>query len=130
MTVIDRASEALFDMLGQAIAAPAIHHAAGYDEPRARTTDPVTAHEAADSISPEAREASEVWVLATLAEHGPMSDGDVWDWYVLFGPADNWSDSRLRTARSQLVRKGLVIEADKNGLSRAGRRVARWAVAS
>lgn len=96
----------------------------GYAE--ARATDPNTSHEAAESISNEAVEASEKFVLETLRACGPITDEDVFDLAVIAG--HRWSPSRLRTARAQLVRKGLVSATEFYARTTFGRRAIRWAV--
>ena len=117
----------LFDALATSFDLPSIHSALLVDEPRARVTDPVTSHEAADSISGEAREASELFVLDAVKAYGPVTDAGVFDLAQISG--HKWSPSRLRTARAQLVSKGLVTELDHEGRSASGCRMTRWAVA-
>lgn len=101
--------------------------------PRARRDDPTTSHAAADSITPEGREASEIEVLAILAEaRSPltaaqivrMHDTRVWQ----LAGARAYSDSRLRTALKQLVDDVLVVQ-DGEGRSKSGRRAATWRLA-
>lgn len=129
MSVLDRADAALFDMLGDALTAPAIHSTIGEDEPRARATDAVSSHAAADSISPEAVEASERFVYVTLRDHGPVTD----DFVIARSQQEGqpWEPSRLRTARLQLVKKGAVrLHEERGGTTRKGRAADLWAVAS
>ena len=117
----------LFDSMAAAWSMPSIGSVTLDDEPRARAADPVTSHEAADSISGEAREASELFVLDAVKAYGPITDAGVFDLAQISG--HKWSPSRLRTARAQLVSKGLVTELDHEGRSASGRRMTRWAVA-
>lgn len=116
----------LFDSMAAAWSMPSIGSVTLDDEPRARMADPVTSHEAADSISGEAREASELFVLDAVKAYGPVTDADVFDLAQISG--HKWSPSRLRTARAQLVTKGLVVEYDREGRTTSGRRAIRWAV--
>lgn len=95
------------------------------DSPRARRSDPVTSHEAADSISPEALEASEVEVLAILADVGrPMTAEELTKVHHLRAwngtAAGTWTDQRLRTALKQLRRAGRVV-VDGRGKTSTGR---------
>ena len=117
----------LVDSMAGAWSMPSIGSVTLDDEPRARMADPVTSHEAADSISGEAREASELFVLDAVKAYGPVTDAGVFDLAQISG--HKWSPSRLRTARAQLVSKGILRAADTDGRSSSGRRMTRWAVA-
>lgn len=119
----------LFDFLASRADAglPVVESWSGLDEPRARRSDPVTSHMAADSISGEAREASELFVLQTVKRMSPLTDADIHDLAVIGG--NHWSESRLRTARKQLVDKGLIVCVDREGRTDSGRSASRWAAA-
>lgn len=98
------------------------------DWPVARNSDPLTSVEAGEN--PAAREASERAVLEALrSDHGRtnnMTDDaiSVWVWLhteLMVTP------QRLRTARAQLVRKGLVESAGRReGASPTGRAAMTW----
>ena len=93
----------------------------------ARVTDPDTSHEARDSITATKAAASCEEVLRILRTHGPLTDEQISghhraQWIVEF------SDSRLRTARHELVEAGHVVDAGE-GLTRSGRRCKKWAIA-
>lgn len=112
---------------------PAILSQVTGDSPRARRGDPETSHAAADSISPEALEASEVEVLAILAEaEWPLISDAIAQVNVRRawqGQAERaWSASRIRTAIKQLAEAGRIVK-DGEGLTDSGRRAARWRIA-
>jgi len=95
----------------------------------ARPTDPVTSFEAADKANLMASQAE---VLRVLAEQGPLTDVDI----VRFahqrvesnGTKVNWSDSRLRSARSELRDKGAVRDTGERYTPPSGRRQIIWAL--
>lgn len=101
------------------------------DSPRARRSDPVTSHAAADTVTSAAREASELEVLAILAA-GRMTAEQVIKRHAYRASrglaARKWTDSRLRTALSQLREKGL-IEAAGFGLTETEHRATCWRLA-
>lgn len=112
------------------MSAPAILPAG--DTARARKTDPVTSHAAADSITPEGREASELEVLAILAdETSPITAEQIESRHVQRAwqgqSAHTYTASRLRTALKQLADDGHVIR-DGEGRTKSGRRAATWRV--
>lgn len=84
---------------------PIIGSTLGIDSPRARKHDPITSQEAADSTAGIVAH-SQATVLATLATVGPLTDCEIVDWLEYRG--EHLSDSRIRSARSELVEKGLV----------------------
>ena len=84
----------------------------------ARPTDPQTSHDAGRSVS---RSAGQQEVLDILRAHGPLAD------FEIRGLASaSLSDSRVRTARSELVRHGLVRRADIDRRTPTGRRCQVW----
>lgn len=90
-----------------------------------RRSDPLTSHEAADSVD-EAASCAEVRRL--LAAHGPLTDEEIAWKHAAPLPRPMFSQSRLRTARSELKEAGVVIEAGE-GRTRSGRRCKKWALA-
>ena len=90
----------------------------------ARVTDPFTSHHAADTISKDAREASERFVLDVLADRGPLTDEMIL--HVATMNAEPWSPSRIRTARKQLVDKGLVEDSGIKARTDSGRLAIEW----
>jgi len=87
----------------------------------ARESDPVTSHMAADSLSTDALEESEAFVLITLRQRGLSTMPQLVGW--AFG---EWSDSRIRTAVHQLVEKGVVRHVDDKGTTPRGRACGRY----
>lgn len=102
------------------------------DAPVARTTDPITSYLAGEN--PTAREASEREVYAILAMNAPdaMTDHAIWqshDEASLMMRELSYTPQRLRTARAQLVAKGLVEAAGvRPGVSPTGRSAQTWAL--
>lgn len=84
----------------------------------ARSTDPITSFEAAMHAD---LNGSESWVFLYLRAHGPMPDAQ-----LEAAGADKWSAQRIRTARSSLVRHGLVRHNGEYALTRFGRRTQIW----
>ncbi len=105
---------------------PMIGEVFGGDTARARRNDPLESHAAADSISTDAREASEREVLTILRMLGGATDEQIATVHAYGRP--RFSPSRLRTARHQLTEKGLVV-ADCEGRTSSGRRAQLWKVA-
>lgn len=97
--------------------------------PNVRSTDHLTSHEAADLTDTAA---SQLEVMRIL-EHAdrPLSDGEIYREHLAAPVLNPWSfsDSRLRTARHELVVDGFVVEAGEGRTSK-GRRCKTWAVAS
>ena len=90
----------------------------------ARSTDPATSHEAAASVGEGKMYASQQAVLSALRVRGPMTDPEIAREIQIHGDGQTYSDSRLQTARKELVDKDLV-HAD--GIDRTGpRRVTIW----
>lgn len=88
------------------------------DTARARRSDPVESHEAADRADTAASRRA---VLAILAD-GPLSDEQVHARQSVFTP------ERMRTARKELERQGRVVEAGE-GVTSKGRRCKTWTLA-
>lgn len=102
------------------------------DAPVARTTDPITSYISGED--PDAREASEREVYDILANTDQaMSDHRIYQAHEIasvFMDAPQYTAQRLRTARAQLVKKGLVVEAGRaENASPTGRSAMTWAVA-
>lgn len=102
------------------------------DEPRARRTDPVTSHEAADSTQSKAA-ASRDFVLYLLRDLGPMADHELVDAADLLNArlpeTPRFSPSRLRTARHELTEAGKVTDLGIFRLTVSRRRAQVWGVA-
>ena len=90
----------------------------------ARSTDPATPHEAAASLDKGKMYASQQAVLSALRVRGPLTDTEIAREIQIHGDGQTYSESRLRTARKELVDKDLVHAA---GIDRTGpRRVTIW----
>lgn len=103
------------------------------DTARARKTDPETSHGAADSITPQGREASELEVLAILADAStPITAEQIESRHVQRAwqgqTSHAYTASRLRTALKQLADDGHVVK-DGEGKTKSGRRAATWRTA-
>ncbi|MFC7431017.1 MULTISPECIES: hypothetical protein [unclassified Agrococcus] len=112
---------------------PAILSSITGDSARARRTDMVTSHAAADSISSQALEDREREVFAILDEAGrPLTDQEIEQIHDervrLLGPDFRHSPSGLRTARKQLTEGG-VIEQDGWSRTLSKRDAATWRIA-
>lgn len=100
------------------------------DGPVARQSDPIESYQAGENRA--AREASEIAVIAALssnyAANNHMSDHSIARW--VGGHTDlPVTTQRLRTARAQLARKGLVVKAGRrDGMSPTGRAAMTWAL--
>lgn len=93
------------------------------DAPVARDTDPIESYEAGENQA--AREASEIAVIAALASrhatNNHMSDHAITRW-IRQHENIHVTEQRIRTARAQLVRKGIVVKAGRvMGASPTGR---------
>jgi len=100
------------------------------DGPRARLADPVTSHLAADSTQ-SVKLASQRYVLAMLLDSGPLADHEILFWHAKRHETDipDWSPSRLRTARRELVTKGLVdVVPNTTSLTDSGRHANVWRI--
>lgn len=93
--------------------------------PAARLTDPDTSHAAAKSVN-NVQRLRDV-VLATVREHGPISDEELID--RLHRAGVQGSPSGIRTRRSELTTAGLITNHSKDGVTLSGRRCRRWIVA-
>ncbi len=102
----------------------------GEDTARARRTDPIESHQAADSITLTKRGSSRAEVLIIMRDAGVPLTGD----QIEEKHEERWrhgratqhhTGQRLRTARAELVKEGLVAQSGV-GKSRHGRNAAVW----
>jgi hypothetical protein len=92
------------------------------DSPRARLTDPVTSHQAADSNNIAE---STLVVLAILKGHREgLADWEVEHDHRLAG--GDYTGQRLRTARSELVDAGAVVNTGHMKRNFNNRRTTVW----
>jgi len=89
------------------------------DRARTRRSDPLTSHEAADTNDVHG---SQVSVLLTLSMSGPLAD------HELVERIKDYSPSRVRTARSELVEMGMVEFTGFYRLTAGNRRTQVWQV--
>lgn len=83
---------------------------------RARRTDPITSHVAAESLDPATLRANQNDVWRTMIKYGPMPDFILVRLYKAEADAGNvvpQSDSGIRTRRSELHRRGFVRFASR-----------------
>lgn len=91
---------------------------------RARTTDPETSHEAADSVKNLRAQQFKVLLLFGAFPEGKATDTDLL--YRAKEVGLQISDSGLRTRRSELVRRGLVVDTGEKDFTPSGRRTRVW----
>lgn len=106
---------------------PMIGEVFDLDTARARRKDLRSSHEAADVNNVEASIGT---VLETLRRFGPMHDERlvaIVQGSAVYGSVPKYTESRIRTARKALEKKGLVEQTDWDVTSR-GNRTAVWGV--
>ncbi|MDY0829067.1 hypothetical protein SK224_07990 [Microbacterium sp. BG28] len=97
------------------------------DRPRARRSDPITSHQAADQTTRRGDAHHEVLSWLSLNPEG-LTDDEIADKHIRSRRKKHQkpcSGSRLRTARSELVEDGLV-EAIGEGSSVLGNPAQKW----
>lgn len=98
----------------------------------ARRTDPDTSHAAAASISSDKIRLSQEAVRTVVRLIEPCCDLEIADYYRRMASARKWppqSDSGLRTRRSELVEKGIVVDSGKRRRLPSGRQSILWRLA-
>jgi hypothetical protein len=125
MTTIDEPTlfPALTPVAGDGDAVPHFHA-------HARSTDPETSHEAAASIGSDKIRVSQQIVLDLLRVHGPMHDRTLADVYAMLAHLPPQSESGLRTRRSELVARGLVVDSGERVVLPSGRKAIIWKAAA
>ncbi|MCT6838964.1 MAG: hypothetical protein M3036_15065 [Bifidobacteriales bacterium] len=91
-----------------------------------RRGDPDTSYEAAETVNVNRMQAETVKALAGL--HEPVEEWRLQE-RVEQRLGCRLGDSTIRTRLKELVKKGIVVVTDRNGVSRAGHRCARYALA-
>jgi hypothetical protein len=94
------------------------------DRAVARTGDPETSHEAADSVPRERIRLTQERVLALLDDLGDQTDEDLaanWRWDLV-------SPSGLRTRRAEVTARGLVTWSGGKVRMRTGRMARVWTI--
>ena len=97
-------------------------------QPRARSTDPQTSHDAAKKV--RGVSAVHSTILMILWQRGPLTDPQIAEYYfqrVADGSAPMHSESGLRTRRKELVDMGKVTTAAWKEKLSTGRYATVWA---
>jgi hypothetical protein len=92
------------------------------DTARARRSDPLTSHEAADRSRASVQDSKAI-VLQLLTDRGPMAQ-----FQIVAALAHRFSESRLRTAVSELKADGLVEWSGKGILTPLGNPAQVWQI--
>jgi hypothetical protein len=87
---------------------------------RARNTDPITSHEAAESVG----EPSETQAYVLRALRKPRTDSQLIEAYNALARAPRASESGIRTRRAELVAMGRVSDSGKREKTASG----RWSI--
>lgn len=94
----------------------------------ARTTDPLTSHEAAESSTYEHTSKTQLAIMAIL-RYESMTDTEIINAYrdlEDFGDVPRASDSGIRSRRAELVEAGLVSDSGEFRLTPANRKSIVW----
>ncbi len=94
------------------------------DNARARFTDPITSHEAADGTADQVKE-SQSAVYSLLESLGSMADFE-----LIAHLEGHWSPSRVRTARHELVELGVVADSGRFKKTPSNFRAKVWQVSA
>lgn len=92
----------------------------------ARSTDPETSHEAAESIPSKAITQQKQRILSLLAVRGALTDQEIADSYSPLWPAP--TDQSLRSRRSELVTDGFVEFSGDYGLTSHNGKSRKWQI--
>lgn len=90
-----------------------------FNEPKARRRDPATSRAAAMSVLPMVG-SQENRVLERFAIHGPMTDDEL----VMRSP--QWHGPTIKTCRSRLSKRGLLIDSGQRRPSLRGKDQIVW----
>lgn len=93
--------------------------------PKARKTDPVTSHDAAESVRNVTQ--TQEYVLKALTK--PRTDSEMIAAYRNMKRAPLASESGLRSRRAELVAAGLVVDTGDTAVLPSGRLSKRWVAA-
>lgn len=98
-----------------------------FDLPRARASDPSTAHEAAHAVRPGTEELNIEIIRAVRSVPFPVTAFDIARMVQAFN-WNRWDEGTIRTRVSALGKQGRLVRSDNAGLSPRGQRCARWFV--
>lgn len=93
----------------------------------ARTSDPITSHQAAASVRDITK--THERVVEVLERYGPATDEEIERYYFNLAQLFEWpsaSPSGLRSRRAELVAMGLVYDTGERGKTASGRATAIW----
>lgn len=91
--------------------------------PRARSTDPKTSHDAAETVADIT--ITQAYILKALTK--PRTDSQLIEAYRKLKRAPLASESGIRSRRAELVAKGLVVDSGARGLTPYRRTSIVWA---
>ena len=94
------------------------------DSPRAKKSNPVTSHEAADMNDVH----RSIGLVLDILRAGPLTDFEIEA--AASDRGERYTVQRLRTARAALVERGLVEESGIYRLTPHNRRAVVWAVSA
>ncbi len=100
-----------------------------FDVPHSRWSDPETSRDAARSVDPRKLTKTQERVYSLIKMRGPLTDDELVDHYLEIWP-ESASPQGIRSRRSELSRRGLLVRLDRLGTSRYGRPCAIWRTAS
>jgi hypothetical protein len=95
--------------------------------PHARTTDPLTSHQAAASVSNLT--ATKRFILWLFDKYGYLTDEELYAEYCRYmanGNAPMATSSGVRTRRSELVQEGLLFDSGGKSKTASGRNAIIW----
>ena len=93
---------------------------------RARRTDPITSHDAAESV--DNITATQSYVLRCLKR--PRVDVELVNAYRAYKTAPRASESGIRSRRAELVDRGLVVDTGRRVRLDSGRYAIVWGLAN
>lgn len=100
-----------------------------FEIPHSRWSDPATSREAANSISQEKLNQTQERVLSIVRIHGPVTDEEVIAHYRQLWPESRTSEQSIRSRRSELTKRGLILQAGKFGTTALGGKCRMWRAA-
>lgn len=93
--------------------------------PKARRTDPLTSHEAAESVKDITK--TQQFILKALRK--PLTDVALVSVYRSYKHAPQASESGIRSRRAELVQAGRVVDTGDRVKLASGRKAIVWQVA-
>jgi hypothetical protein len=107
------------------------HSPSLFDSARARWSDPQTSREAASRVTQDKLTQTQERILHLVRMHGPLTDEALIDLYRHIWPESKTSEQSIRSRRSELSRRGLLlIVPDKQGVTKLGGKCRIWRAAA